>query len=127
MMIKRRCIARPHPITAKTLPTENPVKAFCALAWLTFSQGIIVNSMMLITFSVLEYFFTHGFTWGIYLKPLPTYKEEKKKLKKFISVPVANATNPNFCEDPREKYSLQYKYNTKASDANEEKYQLGGY
>ena len=48
-------------------------------------------------------------------------------MEKFISVPVANATNPNFCEDPRQKYSLQYKYNTKASDENGEKYQLGGY
>ena len=54
-------------------------------------------------------------------------KRRKKKLKKFISVPVANATNPNFCEEPRQMYSLQYKYNMKASDANEEKYQLGGY
>lgn len=42
-------------------------------------------------------------------------------------MPVANATNPNFCEEPRQMYSLQYKYNMKASDANEEKYQLGGY
>ena len=64
---------------------------------------------------------------GVYISNLCQPIKKKKKIEKFISVPVANATNPNFCEEPRQMYSLQYKYNMKASDVNEEKYQLGGY
>ena len=69
--------------------------------------------MMLLTFSLLEYFFTHDFTWDIYLKPLPTYKEEKKIEKMYLSAStVVNVTNPNSCEEPKTEVlltiSIQY-------------------
>ena len=63
----------PHPRTAKMLATEMPLKPPCALAWLTFNQGIIDSSMIEITLSVSENLTMQGFIRGIYLIPLPTY------------------------------------------------------
>ena len=71
-MINRTCIAMPHPRTAKMLVTEIPLKALCALAWLTFNQGIIVSSMIEITLRASENLMMQGFTRGMYLSPLPT-------------------------------------------------------
>ena len=78
-MTNRTCITMPHPRTAKTLATEMPLKASCALAWLTFSQGIIASRMTEVTLAGLENLVTQNFTRGTHLSPFPTYMREKNK------------------------------------------------
>lgn len=84
-MINKTCIARPHPRTAKMLATEIPLKAFCALAWLTFNHGIIVRRMIEITFSVSENLMTKRFTRETHLIAFPTNKGSSTVKTSFIN------------------------------------------